>query len=96
MNIDLAENPNGIHKSGLLEREVDGEVVVLDTESDRIHQLNASASIVWRMHRQGATAEETARALALEFGVDYASVYIDVGRTLAEFQDLGLVAVDGK
>lgn len=89
-----ARDWRGMKNSKILAREVGDEVVVLDTDSDRIHQLNTTASIIWRMHVKGADEEEIARALVLEFDVEYASAKKDVRETLMKFQDLGLESVD--
>ena len=76
---------------GLLVREVGGEVLVLDTEADRIHQLNASASVVWRLRESGADAAEIAEALASEFDVDILRAEADVEVVLEQFRALGWI-----
>ena len=81
-----------MRRKGLLVREVGGEVLVLDTVADRIHQLNISASIIWRMHDQGTTVEQIARSLASQFDVDETMVQSDVQETLTQFRDLDLIA----
>ena len=78
-------------KDGLLVREVDGEVLVLDVEADRIHQLNASASFIWRLHERGADAPEIASALAIEFDLDKHKAYTDVKAALEQFRALKLI-----
>ena len=80
-----------LRKEGLLVREVDGEVLVLDTDSDRIHQLNVSASFIWNQLATGAPAEEIAKRLAIEFDVDNDIAYRDVSAILREFLALGFV-----
>jgi hypothetical protein len=79
-------------KDGLLIREVDGEVLVLDTKADRVHQLNASASVVWRLHQGGAGVSEIARALAAEFDVGNQNVEADVKSVLERFRALNLLS----
>jgi hypothetical protein len=78
-------------KIGLLVREVNGEVLVLDSEADRIHQLNESASIIWRMHARGADASEIASSLAIEFDLDKHRAYTDVKAALERFRALKLI-----
>ena len=77
--------------NGLLVREVEGEVLVLDTEADLIHQLNASASIIWRLHAEGMAANEIAIALVSEFGIDEDTANRDVDVALARFRELQLI-----
>lgn len=80
-----------IRKKGLLVRELDGEVLVLDTESDRIHQLNRSASFIWRELSAGATPEQIAKDLAMEFGINETIARRDVTESLSEFCALSLL-----
>lgn len=81
----------GRRKDGLLVREVDGEVLVLDAEADRIHQLNASASLIWRLHEGGADAAEIASSLAIEFDLDKHRADTDVKAALEQFRALKLI-----
>ena len=53
--------------SGLMVREVEGEVLILDTESDQVHQLNSTASYIWNRCDGATSAEEIAKGLANEF-----------------------------
>lgn len=78
-------------RDGLLVREVGGEVLVLDAEADRVHQLNASASLIWRLHEVGVDAAEIASALAIEFDLDKHTAYTDVKVALEQFRALKLI-----
>jgi len=79
------------HKTGLLIREVDGELIVLDTEQDRVHQFNESASLIWRLYESGCDASEIADTLASVYELDKDRAAQDVRRALGEFRDLELV-----
>jgi hypothetical protein len=78
----------------LMVREIDGEILILDGRSDRIHKLNATASFIWRRCEEGATAQGIASALADEFAVDAQTALADVGRTIDELRALDLLAMD--
>lgn len=80
----------GIRKrvSGVMVCEVDGEVLLLDTKSDLIHQLNKTASFIWRKCVDADSAEEIAILLAREFDVEENISEEDVARTLYELQAL--------
>ena len=78
-------------RKGLLVREVDGELLVLDTEADRIHQLNSTASEIWRLHHAGSDANEIADALANRFEVEKDQAVTDVIQALKDFRALGLI-----
>jgi len=77
--------------NGLLVREVEGEVLVLDTEADLIHQLNPSASIIWRLHAEGMPAKKIAIALVSEFGIAEDTADRDVDSALTRFRELQLI-----
>jgi len=92
MNRDDAEKGCDFPKGGLLVRDLDGEVVILDTELDRIHQLNATAGIIWRTIAEGATQEEAAAMLERDFSLDAVTALRDVSDTVKKFRELGLIA----
>lgn len=79
------------HKAGLLVREVDGEVLVLDPDRDQVHQLNQTAGLIWRHYDSGAEIDEIARALAMEFDVDEDKAQRDVRKAVDEFRRLELI-----
>jgi hypothetical protein len=75
---------------GFLEREVDGEILLLDTESNLIHQLNRTASLIWRKCQEGASPWEIADVLAKEFEVEEDRARADVERTVAQLEQIGV------
>jgi len=75
----------------LVVREINGETLILDTHRNLVHQLNATASAVWRMKRQGQTAERIAAALAEEFDVAEYQAFEDVRGTLRRLESLSLI-----
>jgi hypothetical protein len=84
-------NSPSIRTSGILVREVGGEVLLLDTESDQIHQLNSTASFVWRNLKEGASASEIARRVAEQFDVDEHIALADVEDILGKLGALGVI-----
>ncbi len=66
--------------NGVMEREVDGEIFLLDTESNLIHQLNRTASFIWRKCQERASVGEIAEVLAKEFDVEEDETLEDVER----------------
>jgi hypothetical protein len=75
---------------GLIEREVDGEVLVLDTRSNLIHKMNRTASVIWRKYQEGASASEIAEVLANDFNVEHDQLEEDVQRTIETFSAWGV------
>lgn len=73
-------------------REIDGEFLVLDTVSNQVHQLNRTASFIWRMCGDGVSTQTIASALAAEFAVDEETALKDTVETLATLRGLNLLA----
>ena len=74
-----------------ISREVNGEMLVLDSRAELVHQLNPTASFVWQQAQSGSTAEEIASALAEQYDVDPKIAHRDVTATLARLKELNLV-----
>jgi hypothetical protein len=77
--------------AGVLARSVGSEVLLLDTEADRIHQLNQTASLIWLRCDESGSAEEIARLLVERFEVDWDVAMEDVLSTLRLLSELNLV-----
>ncbi len=77
--------------SGVMVCEVDGEVLLLDTASDLIHQLNRTASFIWRKCDEADSAEQIALQLATEFDVAEDTAKQDVARTLSQFRAVNVL-----
>ena len=78
--------------TGLIAREIDGEYLILDTDADRVHQLNPSASRIWAGIERDLSARDIAQELAAEFDVDEDQALQDVIGAFEQFKVLKLVA----
>lgn len=58
-------------------RELQGEVVVISPEDSVLHELNETASFIWRHATGEHTAEEIAGRMADEYEVDRATALAD-------------------
>jgi len=58
-------------------RELDGEVVVISPADSVLHELNETASFIWRHATGEHTAEEIARRMAEEYEVDSETALAD-------------------
>jgi hypothetical protein len=76
---------------GVIVREVAGEILLLDTVSAQIHQLNSTAALVWRNCENARCVEWIAELLESEFDVKHDIAVKDVVDTLATLQALHLV-----
>ena len=69
----------------------DGELIVLDKASGKVHQLNSSASFVWNCLSDGLSIDEIAHMLSEKFDVAPEAALSDVEAVLAQLKDLALV-----
>lgn len=76
---------------GVLIQQVGGEVLALHTIADEIHQMNASASLIWRLYEQGASVEEISRNLVEQFDVDESAARADAESTIEQLRLLSIV-----
>ena len=79
-------------RSDLSTRIVDGEVVILDKRTGRIHQLNSTASFVWNRLDDRTTLAAIASEMVREFEVEIEIARADVARVAAELVRLELVS----
>ena len=76
---------------GLIVREVDGELLILHTDTNHNHQLNDTATIVWRMRRDGATPQASAAILPADCAVAEAQARAAVHTTRQRRESLNLL-----
>jgi len=73
------------------ERVVEGEMVVMDKESEQIHQLNQTASFIWQLCDGDHDRQQIAEKLAAAFEVDVETAAQDVTDTLIKLEEIGLL-----
>lgn len=76
-------------KNGLIVKEIDGELVMYDEVNDKAHQLNQTASVVWKHCDGESTVSQIARKLGAE--TDLAADDEIVQLAIAELRDAGLL-----
>lgn len=76
---------------GMMVRDLGGDLLLLDTETDRIHQLNQTATFIWRHVEEAPSPEGLARLLAEAYDINEEIAQRDVLETLNRFRALGLV-----
>ena len=72
-------------------KEIDGQTIILDRPHGKLHELNATASYVWRCCDGRATIAEIAAATAREFSADPRTVGPDVDDILRQLEGLALI-----
>ncbi len=73
------------------ERLVEGEMVVMDKESEQIHQLNQTASFIWQLCDGDHDRQQIAEELAAAFEIDSVTAEADVADTLNKLEEIGLL-----
>lgn len=74
-------------------REIDGRAVIIQTKAGEVHELNATATFLWRQTDGSRTVAELAEALRAEFEIDEATALADVNAFLGELAAKGLLRV---
>ena len=72
-------------------RPVGDELLLLNADTHRIHQLNATASFIWRCCEKSVSAEEIADLMVAKYAVDEHKALRDVVETLSRLRELSLV-----
>ena len=80
-------------QKAVMVREIDSELLLLDTESNLIHKLNHTASFIWHSLENVRSIEELAQRLAKEYEVEEHLAIRDVLEILTRLLKLNLVVV---
>ena len=78
-------------RADLSVRLVEHEAIILDREANQVHQLNATASLVWQRCDGQHTAVQIAEALTGAVHVDLETARAAVVTALRRFAELGLL-----
>ena len=78
-------------RADLITRVIDGEVVILDRASGRVHQLNATASCIWDCCDGLNSATDISVHVGASFNVLPEAILKDVVAILSELEQLGLL-----
>ena len=78
-------------RDGLHVREIDGETVILDPGSERMHTLNLTAAFVFQAIDGKRTIEQVSAQVADHFDVDPAMAQRDTLEVVRQFRELGLL-----
>ena len=75
-------------------RILDGIAFVVTADDNKMHTLNGSGSVLWRLGEEGLTVEQGALELVREFEVDLETARRDVEECLASYVTRGLMVAD--
>ena len=82
-----------LRPEGLQWREIGGEAVVVDVPASLYLAANRSGTLLWNELAGGATREQLAERLSLEYGIDRERAQADVDAFLALLLERGLLEV---
>lgn len=91
---DNAQFPT--RRADVVVREIEGETLVLDGLSGKVHQFNPTAGFIWACCDGESSVGDITNRLAIEYGVMSASVALDVANTIGKLQELGLLLNSGR
>lgn len=80
-------------KKGLIAQSVDGELIILNREQEKIHQLNPSASFIWNRLDGQASNDHLVTAIIEKYAVEQDVAQRDLESLLNELSDLQLIEV---
>jgi len=86
MNLFPTRNPK------LAWREIDGEAVIISPEDSHVHELNETASLIWKSADGKHSADEIARVVAESYDVGLAAAKADVEELIEALSTKGLLA----
>lgn len=72
-------------------RILDGLAFVVTADDNKMHTLNASASVLWSLAATGVTVEQGATALVQQFEVELPVAMSDVAECLASLVARGIL-----
>jgi hypothetical protein len=75
---------------------VDDNLLILDKQNQKIHQLNSQASMIWSQLELGCAPLDIATEMTKQYDVTLDTALKDVSETLAEFSALNLLQTDGE
>jgi hypothetical protein len=73
-------------------REIDGETVIISPEDSHVHELNETASLVWK-HAEGQTLDQLAQRISAEYEVSRETARADLEELLTALGEKQLVFV---
>lgn len=83
-----------LQRADLTTRELDGETLILDRQHEQVHQLNTSASYVWKRCDGRMTVREIAESMARDFTISLGEAEKDVEGLVSRLKELGLLGAE--
>ncbi len=84
--------PKPLHNPILAWREIEGEVVIISPQESMLHELNSTASFIWKQLNGKRTTEEIAGLLAQEFEIPVDQALADTEELVRQLQEKQLLS----
>lgn len=84
---DIRPMPNPL----LAWREIEDSVVIISPEDSLVHELNDTATFIWKQFNGKHTLEEIAARLVEEYEIDTATALADIERLATALGEKGLL-----
>ncbi|MCC6209182.1 MAG: PqqD family protein [Gammaproteobacteria bacterium] len=81
-------------RENLTVQSVDEETLILDLDSNHIHQLNPTASFIWELCGGGISVDRLTELFAENYDIDGKTARVDVENVVRQLLDLGLIKTD--
>jgi hypothetical protein len=82
-----------VRNSQLAWREIEGEIVIISPEDSQVHELNETASLIWKYADGLRSCDEIATKLAAEFDVALEAARADAAELVAALEEKRLLFV---
>jgi hypothetical protein len=74
-------------------REIDGEAVIISPGDSHVHELNETASLIWKRADGRHNVDEIAAAVSEEYEVPVAVAATDVRELISTLEQKGLLSI---
>ena len=74
-------------------REIDGEAVIISPEDSHVHELNETASLIWKRADGRHNVDEIAAAVSEEYEVSVTVATTDVRELISTLEQKGLLSI---
>lgn len=81
-------------RENLTVQSVDEETLILDLDSNHIHQLNPTASFIWELCDGKMSVDRLTELFAENYEIDVETARVDVRNVVKQLLDLGLIKTD--
>lgn len=79
-------------KPGIIETDLDDELVLLDPKTQGMFSLNATGRVIWHGIKNAESLESIAQKLEQQFTVSFDQAQTDAGALIGELEQAGLIS----